>query len=127
MSPTDQGENKVSLTKRILSLLLAGLATVIPIVGTVFLLGWIYKALLSVGRSLIYGIVRIMDRFRGVQYKEDQLGNLRPVEGTKVDGWMEGLEQLPQYIWFFVPIILLACVGLAVTNRPGQALSLIHI
>ena len=122
MSPTDSGDHKVSIAKRILSLLLAGLATVIPIVGTVFLLAWIYKALLAVGRNLIYGIFRALDWFRGVKYVENSLGKLVPVEGaSENNGWMQGLEDLPQLIWFFVPIILLACVGLAVTNRPGQA------
>lgn len=123
MSPAFSEPSKTSIAKRIFSLLLAGLATVIPIVGTVFLLSWIYKALLAVGRAFIYGIFQGLDWFRGVKYQEDGFGRLTPipVEGSKIEGWMEGLDSLPQGIWFFVPIILLACVGLAVTNRPGQA------
>jgi len=38
-----------------------------------------------------------------------------------VEPWVFPLDDLQSTIWFFVPIILLACVGLAVTNRPGQA------
>ena len=111
---------KTSVAKRILSLLLAGLATVIPIVGTVFLLAWIYKALLAVGRSLFYGIFRVLDWFRGVRYVEEG-GKLVKKEGIERDGWMENLGDLPEGIWFLIPLILLACVGIAVTNRPGQA------
>ena len=122
MSPEPAEHYKTSVAKRILSLLLAGLATVIPIVGTAVLLGWIYKALLSVGRSLIFGIFRILDWFRGVKYVEDNNGKLVPKDESKVgEGWVEYLDSLLPVIWFFVPIILLACVGLAVTNRPGQA------
>lgn len=100
---------KQSITRRILSLLLAGLATVIPIVGTVFLLSWIYRALLAVGRKLVYGIVNILDWFRGVPDNE------------AVAPWIDRLPSVNHPIWFLIPIILLACMGMAVTNRPGQA------
>ncbi|GHC64677.1 DUF502 domain-containing protein [Roseibacillus persicicus] len=125
--PDHPDHPKASIPKRIFSLLLAGLATVIPIVGTVFLLSWIYKALLAVGRTLILGIVRALDWFRGVEYQGDSLDKMERIvspgaEGTaNVEGWLENLQTLNPVIWFFVPIILLACVGLAVTNRPGQA------
>lgn len=111
----NESHPKSSITRKILSLLLAGLATVIPIVGTVFLLSWIYKALLAVGRKLVYGIVQILDYLRGIRY--DLNGKM--TEGA--DPWVRPLDELNQTIWFFVPIILLACVGIAVTNRPGQA------
>lgn len=111
----NESHPKSSITRKILSLLLAGLATVIPIVGTVFLLSWIYKALLAVGRKLVYGIVQILDYLRGIRY--DLEGKI--TEGE--DPWVKPLDELNQTIWFFVPIILLACVGIAVTNRPGQA------
>lgn len=116
---------KTNITRKILSLLLAGLATVIPIVGTVFLLSWIYKALLAVGRKMVYGIVQIFDYLRGIRY--DINGQLEldfDMNGQPVSGpvpWVRPLDELNQTIWFFVPIILLACVGIAVTNRPGQA------
>ena len=120
MSAHSSDHPKTSVAKRIFSLLLAGLATVIPIVGTVFLLSWIYKALLAVGRSLFFGIFQVLDWFRGIEYNENALGRLVQVNGGD-DGWTNNLYHLQQWIWFFVPIILLACVGLAVTNRPGQA------
>jgi uncharacterized membrane protein len=101
---------KTSVTRRLFSLLLAGLATVIPIVGTAFLLTWIYKALLALGRGLVFGIVKILDWFRiGGSPQEDD------------PTWLSNLEQVPQAVWFLIPIVLLACMGLAVTNRPGQA------
>lgn len=115
LAHVDENFPKASITRKILSLLLAGLATVIPIVGTVFLLSWIYKALLAVGRKLVYGIVQVLDYLRGIRYDSD--GQLE--SGT--DPWVIPLDDLNQTIWFFVPIILLACVGIAVTNRPGQA------
>ena len=58
--PLNDSQHKNGFTRKIFSLLLAGLATVIPIVGTVFLLAWIYKALLAVGRKLVYGIAQIL-------------------------------------------------------------------
>jgi uncharacterized membrane protein len=121
MSPEPAEHHKTSIAKRVFNLLLAGLATVIPIVGTVFLLAWIYKALLAVGRSFIFGIFQALDWFRGIKYVEAENGRLIPIDGPETDGWMLNLYTLPQGIWFFVPIILLACVGIAVTNRPGQA------
>ena len=120
MSALSPEPHKTSVAKRIFSLLLAGLATVIPIVGTVFLLAWIYKALLAVGRTFIFGIFQALDWFRGIKYVENAFGVLVQKDGGET-GWMNNLYNLPQGIWFFVPIILLACVGLAVTNRPGQA------
>ena len=120
MSAKSSEHPKTSFAKRVFSLLLAGLATVIPIVGTVFLLAWIYKALLAVGRTLFFAIFQVLDWFRGIKYEEDAFGRLTQIGGGET-GWMNNLHHLPQAIWFFVPIILLACVGLAVTNRPGQA------
>ena len=120
MSPESLEQPRPSIAKRVFSLLLAGLATVIPIVGTVFLLAWIYKALLAVGRALFFGIFQALDWFRGIKYEADAFGRLTQVDGGET-GWMNNLHHLPQGLWFFVPIILLACVGLAVTNRPGQA------
>ena len=113
--PLNDSQHKNSFTRKIFSLLLAGLATVIPIVGTVFLLAWIYKALLAVGHKLVYGIAQILDYLRGIRYSND--GSLSKGD----DPWVNPLDELHPTIWFFVPIILLACVGLAVTNRPGQA------
>ncbi|MBK1832609.1 DUF502 domain-containing protein [Roseibacillus ishigakijimensis] len=121
MSAEHDDHPKTSFAKRVFSLLLAGLATVIPIVGTVFLLSWIYQALLAVGRTLILGIARALDWFRGIEYEGDSLGSLEQISGLADDGWLSSLQELPQFIWFFVPLILLGAVGLAVTNRPGQA------
>lgn len=126
---TDSSEHpKTSIAKKMFSLLLAGLATVIPIVGTVVLLSWIYKALLAVGRTLILGVARALDWFRGVRYEGETLDKLERVVNSNneiinpdVVGWLGNLQEINPSIWFFVPIVLLACVGLAVTNRPGQA------
>ncbi len=114
--------SRTGMAKRLRNLSLAGLATVIPIVGTVFLLNWIYRALLAVGRTLIYGIVRAMDWFRGAKYQKSQSGEfVRIDEETDMSGWLESMDELPSVIWFLVPLTLLFCLGMAVTNRPGQA------
>ena len=104
---TSDRPQKTSFAKKIFNLLLAGLATVIPIVGTVFLLSWIYRALLAVGRKLVYGLVNILDW-------------LRQAEGT--DAWLGSLPQENHPVWFLIPILLLGMIGAAVTNRPGQAI-----
>lgn len=121
MSPESQNRSaSTSVARKFISLVLAGLAAVIPIVGTVWLLSVIYKALLWVGENLIYGIVRFLDWLRGIRY--DKFGVRDDDFAKELSPWVEPLEELAQPIWFLIPILLLTFLGLAVTNRPGQAL-----
>jgi uncharacterized membrane protein len=97
---------KHPIIRRFLSVFLAGLATVIPIVGTVWLLFIIYQILLKVGEKIIEWIFRALNLLRGQ-------------EGT-TDPWTFEFVG-DDLAWFFIPVVLLFSVGFAVTNRPGRA------
>lgn len=105
--------HRSSLTRRGVNVLLAGLAAVVPIVGTVWLLVLIYQVLLKVGKAIIYGIVGFLDVLRGVQYENEQVvGDL--------EAWKGALPPENAYFWSFVPLALLFLVGAAVTKTPGR-------
>ena len=118
------------VVRRLVGLFLAGLAAIIPIVGTVWLLVFLYRILLKVGEAIIYGVFRFLNFLRGVEsgarVAYDESG------GAVVVG--ESGRPLPDQtrpwsfefpgddaVWFFIPVILLFAVGFAVANRPGRA------
>ena len=51
--------------RKALSIFLAGLATVIPVVGTVWLIYLIFKVLLVVGEKIIVAVLRMLNFLRG--------------------------------------------------------------
>ena len=97
---------KHPLVRRWFSRLLAGLAAVIPIVGTVWLLYLIYKILFRVGEKIIEWIFRFLNFLRGPE------GDANP--------WTFEFRG-DDFVWFCIPVILLLIAGFAVTNRPGRA------
>ena len=113
---------RVSLARRGVSLLFAGLAAVIPMVGTVWLLIVIYKVLLAVGRSIIYAVVHFLDVIRGVEFITNSEG--RDIATGDLNAWGDVLvsETATTWFWSFVPVILLFVVGVAVTKTPGHKL-----
>ena len=110
----DPHEHRPSPTRRLVNILLAGLAAIVPIVGTVWLLVIIYQVLLGVGKAIIYGSVGFLDFLRGVKYDEDG-----EVTGD-LEAWKEALPAETAYFWTLVPLILLFLVGIAVTKTPGR-------
>jgi uncharacterized membrane protein len=103
--------------RRALGIFFAGLATVIPVVGTVWLIYLIFKVLLAVGEWIIGIVLSVLNYFRGIRYDE---------AGEVVDKPM-GLEpwvfEFPgdEFAWFFIPVTLLFLMGFAIMNRPGRA------
>ncbi|MEM9080239.1 MAG: DUF502 domain-containing protein [Verrucomicrobiota bacterium] len=87
--------------------------------GTVWLLTVIYRVLLAVGENIIYGVVRVLDWLRGVRF--DGEGKRADDYSESLTTWQSHLPQEDHPVWFLIPILLLGLVGLAVTNRPGQA------
>lgn len=96
------------IIRRLFSVLLAGLAAVIPIVGTIWLLWIIYKILLKVGEKIIEWIFRALNFLRG--------------DEGQTDPWSFEFAG-DNLAWFFIPVVLLFGVGFAVTNRPGRAVT----
>ena len=92
--------------RKALGIFLAGLATVIPVVGTIWVIYLIFKVLLIVGQKIIGAILRMLNFLRGD-------------EGTS-DPWK---FEFPgdEFAWFFIPVTLLFLMGFAVMNRPGRA------
>lgn len=111
---------KHPVIRRLLSLFFAGLATIVPLVGTIWLLYFIYKVLLKVGEKIIEWVFRALNFMRGVDPGTIEYGP----DGLALPG-----QKLPwtfyftgdDLAWFFIPVVLLFIVGFAVTNRPGRA------
>jgi len=98
---------KHPVIRRALSIFLAGLATVIPVVGTVWLIYLIFKVLLVVGEKIIEWILRMLNFLRGAEGKQDAWTFTFPGD---------------EFAWFFIPVTLLFLMGFAVMNRPGRAM-----
>jgi len=98
---------KHPVIRRALSIFLAGLATVIPVVGTVWLIYLIFKVLLVVGEKIIEWILRMLNFLRGAE--------------GKLDAWTFTFPG-DEFAWFFIPVTLLFLMGFAVMNRPGRAM-----
>ena len=92
--------------RRALGIFFAGLATVIPVVGTVWLIYLIFKVLLLVGEKIIEWILRMLNFLRGAE--------------GKTDAWTFAFQG-DEFAWFFIPVTLLFLMGFAVMNRPGRA------
>ncbi|MDE0826020.1 MAG: DUF502 domain-containing protein [Akkermansiaceae bacterium] len=92
--------------RKALSIFLAGLATVIPVVGTVWLIYLIFKVLLVVGEKIIVAVLRMLNFLRGTEGETDPWVFVFPGD---------------EFAWFFIPVTLLFLMGFAVMNRPGRA------
>lgn len=97
---------KHPLIRRWSGRLLAGLAAVIPIVGTVWLLYLVYKILFRVGEKIIEWTIRFLNFLRGPEGETSPWAFEFPYDDL---------------VWFFIPVMLLLTAGFAVTNRPGRA------
>ena len=86
--------------------LLAGLAALIPIVGTIWLLIAVYQLLMRVGDKLIELLLNGLNLLRS--------GKDLQAEGFAFYG--------SDFIRFLIPVFLLLLIGFAVANRPGRKL-----
>lgn len=90
----------------VMGLLLRGLAAVIPIVGTVWLLVIIYKVLMGVGDSMLSMMLKALNLLRSGE-------NL-----TSSDFAFHGSN----FLRFLMPVILLLIIGAGVASKPGHRL-----
>lgn len=97
--------------RRFMGLLLTGLAAVIPIAGTIWLLVLIYKILLKVGEIIIAKLMILLNGIRW-QFHDEQ--------GDFVEWTFDFFGS--NFVRFLIPVFLLLLVGFAVANTPGRRL-----
>lgn len=90
--------------RKVMTLLLTGVAAVVPIVGTVWLLVLIYKILLKVGDEMLVLCLKGINLMRS---GEDLVSSDFAFYGSNL-------------VRFLIPVILLLLIGFAVANRPGR-------
>ncbi|MBK1831754.1 DUF502 domain-containing protein [Verrucomicrobiaceae bacterium R5-34] len=90
--------------RRWMGLLLTGLAAVVPVVGTIWLLVLIYKILLSVGDHMIGLSLKALNLLRS---GEDLTSEHFAFYGSN-------------FVRFLIPVMLLFLIGFAVANTPGR-------
>jgi len=98
-------ETKHPRVRKVLKPFLAGMATVIPILGTGWLVVLVFKLLHSMGRAFIEHVLKVLNQLRGA---------------TGDEAW--SLEGFPgdDLLWLLIPLALLFLAGAAVTNKPGR-------
>jgi len=93
---------------------LAGLAAVIPILGTVWVLILVFRGLHTIGVAIINAVLSALNAIRryfdnGDPFQLDDSWSLK--------NWSFPGDDL---LWLLIPLALLFLTGLAVTNRPGR-------
>jgi len=97
---------KHPLVRKVMGMLLTGLAAVVPVVGTVWLLVVIYNVLMRVGDELINLSLKGVNLIRPGE-NEDLVSEDFAFYGSDL-------------VRFLIPVILLFLIGFAVANRPGR-------
>ena len=92
--------------RKVMGLLLAGLAAVIPTLGTIWLLVIIYKVLMRVGDVMLGLMLKSLNLLRA----GDDL--------TSADFAFYGSN----FIRFLMPVVLLLLIGCSVASKPGHRL-----
>lgn len=92
--------------KKAFSTLLAGVASVIPILATLWILILIYKILGEVGDGIIDGFCNFLNRLR-----EKTAGE---------PGYLEFEFPGSEFLRALLPVLIVFCVGFAVTNSLGR-------
>ncbi len=101
------GEVKLPRVRRVVKPFLAGMATVIPILGTGWLVVLVFKLLHRIGLSIIESILSFLNGLRGVSDFDESAWSLEDFPGD-------------DFLWLLIPLALLFLMGLAVTNKPGR-------
>ncbi len=107
LSSKSRGEIKLvknSVIRRVMGFLFTGLAAVVPVIGTVWLLMLIYKVLLQVGDLMLEFILRVLNL-------------VWPGESLSSEYFA---FYSSNFVRFLMPVVLLLVIGFAVANRPGR-------
>ena len=90
---------------------LAGMATVIPVLATGWIIVLVFQLLHKIGLAIINGILNTLNTLRGA--------NTNAQEGEKETWTLDGFPG-DDFLWLLIPLALLFIVGILVTNRPGK-------
>ena len=93
--------------RAILKPFLAGMAAVIPILATGWIVVLVFKLLHRIGLSIINAILSFLNTLRGVPSQADAAWSLEGFPGD-------------DFLWLLIPLALLFLAGIAVMNRPGK-------
>ena len=102
--------------KKVLKPFLAGMATVIPILATGWIVVLVFRLLHKIGLTIINGILAGLNTLRGAETNAD------PQKGEREVWTLDGFPG-DDFLWLLIPLALLFIVGIAVTNRPGKKAS----
>ena len=100
-------EQSLSFLRRVMKLLLAGMATVIPILATGWIVVMVFKLLHRIGLAIINAVLKSLNALRGVDEKDASAWSTKGFPGD-------------DFLWLLIPLALLFLMGVAVTNRPGK-------
>ncbi|MEN8693847.1 MAG: DUF502 domain-containing protein [Akkermansiaceae bacterium] len=106
-SPSEAPEIKPSRVRAILKPFLAGMAAVIPILATGWIVVLVFKLLHRIGLSIINAILDVINTMRGVSKSAPEAWTLEGFPGD-------------DFLWLLIPLALLFVAGVAVMNRPGR-------
>jgi len=92
--------------RKAFSTLLAGVASALPVLGTIWLLVLLYRVLRNLGDGIIDSLFRALNTLRGV--------------GEESPGaWAFDFPGAP-FVQALLPVLIVFLVGFAVTNAPGR-------
>lgn len=115
-NPDDQigqpRETRHPNVRKALKPFLAGMATVIPVLATGWIVVLVFQLLHKIGLAIINGALKSLNWMRGV--RSDELDE-KKVELWTIDGFPGD-----DVLWLLIPLALLFLIGLAVMNRPGK-------
>lgn len=115
--PNDQSNGvKHHRVRKALKPFLAGMATVIPILATGWIVVLVFRLLHKIGLAIINRFLDFLNWLRGAQAAPKR-------DLAAPDAWT--LEGFPgdDFLWLLIPLALLLLVGLAATNKPGKKIT----
>ncbi|MFT7172891.1 MAG: putative membrane protein [Paracoccaceae bacterium] len=89
---------------------LAGMATVIPVLATGWIVVLVFRLLHKIGLAIINGFLTTLNTLRGTKQGSQETWTLDGFPGD-------------DFLWLLIPLALLFLVGIAVTNRPGKKIT----
>lgn len=105
--PDQSTEAKPSRVRAVLKPFLAGMAAVIPILATGWIVVLVFKLLHRIGLAIINAILSGLNALRGVAKDSE--------DAWTIDGFPGD-----DFLWLLIPLALLFFAGIAVMNRPGK-------
>jgi len=114
VEPHPSRDSKHPRIRKAIKPFLAGMATVIPVLATGWIIVLVFRLLHQVGLAIINGILNTLNTLRGAKI-DAQPGEK---EAWTLDGFPGD-----DFLWLLIPLALLFFVGIAVTNRPGKKIT----